>query len=117
MSFPWRIHLSWLVLAIGGLWGISVARAAGPATSSVATALTYAYFTWALYWGGPSFFSWWRRTFFKLSGPIAAFTPFGCGFQMALAFFVLALGAIPFCIFGGGIYHFARHWKSACYHR
>jgi hypothetical protein len=116
LNASWRMHISWLVLVLGGLWGISVARAAGSNTNVVATALLYGYLTWALYWGGPAFLGWWRSTFLRFSGSIAAFAPAGCGFQIGLAFLVLFLVGIPFCALGGGIYQFSRHWKTARYH-
>jgi hypothetical protein len=108
------MHVSWLVLTLGGLWGVSVARASHLDSASVlTTGLLYGYILWSLYWGGPAFLAWWRGTFLNL-GPLVVFG--GCGFQMGLAICVLVLVGIPFCTLGGGIYHFSRHWKAARYH-
>ena len=115
MSFPWRMHLSWLVLAAGGLWGISVARAAGPSASVVVTALTYGYVLWSLYWGGPPVFNWWKRNVFSRTGPVNLMS-FAWGIQMSVALAILFWGGTIFCVLGGGAYYFSRQLKSSRYH-
>lgn len=115
LSPVWRLHLSWLVLAAGGLWGISFARAHGPTSGTLTTALQFAYITWSLYWGVPPFWRWWRKTFSLLLGPLGCMA-FGCGPQFVIAFAVLFLMGPPFCLLGGGLYQFALCCRAARYH-
>lgn len=111
----WKLHLSWLVLAAGGLWGISIAKHSVPPASPVPFALMVGYITWALYWGVPPFWRWWRRSGMNIAR-MARFLPGGCLIQAAIGFTVLFAGGYFFSVFGGGIYQFARHLRAAQYH-
>ena len=114
----WRLHLSWLVLAAGGLWGISIARNGGHGvgtSGTVQTALLTGYIALALYWGVPPFWRWWRRAWFHAHGLIGILTG-GCLIRAVIAFTVLLVGGYFFSVFGGGLYQFARHWRLARYH-
>ena len=114
MSFPWRMHLSWLVLAIGGLWGASTAhRPGGPGGSTILTALLTGYILWALYWGLPPFWRWWRRFH---TPSLLSFLPGGCVLRAGIAFGLLVAGGYFFSVFGGGLYHFSRYLRGARYH-
>src|SRR3954449_2913725 len=102
----WRLHLSWLVLAAGGLWGISWAKQQVPQPgSTIPFALLFGYIAWALYWGVPPFWRWWRRT---CTTALRAFhlLPGGCLIQAAIAFTLLFVGGYFFSVFGGGLYQF-----------
>jgi|SRR3954464_14640378 len=105
----WRLHLSWLVLAAGGLWGISHPIQPG---NTMASALMAGYIAWALYWGVPPFWRWWRRTCLtavraSTGGDLA---------QTAFALCVLLVGGYCFSVFGGGVYQFIRCLRAAHYH-
>ena len=108
----WRLHLSWLVLAAGGLWGVSIAHSGGrPGSSTLQTALMTGYIAWALYWGVPPFWRWWRRFWLRMPS-IMNFFSGGCVLRAAISFFILVVGGYFFSVFGGGLYQFARHWRA-----
>lgn len=113
MNSSWRMHLSWLFLAAGGLWGISMSRNGGGGSSSnLQMALMIGYMVWSLYWGLPPFWGWWRRVWLNASGAVGCFSG-GLANKIAIAITVLVFGSCLFSVFGGGIYHFVRHWRSA----
>jgi hypothetical protein len=106
-----RLHLSWLVLAAGGLWGIAHNIEPG---SKVASALLAGYIAWALYWGVPPFWRWWRRSGANLVR-MSTLSPGGCLIQAVIAIFILFVGGYCFSVFGGGVYQFARCLRAAHY--
>jgi hypothetical protein len=108
-----RLHLSWVVLAAGGLWGIAMAKST-PGGNAVQAALLTGYIAWSLYWGVPPFWRWWRRTGLN-AFKFANFLPGGCFLQAAIACTVLFIGGYFFSVFGGGLYYFARQWRASRY--
>jgi hypothetical protein len=103
LSPTWRIHLSWLILLTGGLWGSLIAY--NTTSDPLPQALKLAYLLWSLYWGAPLFLHWWRKVFVHFVGPTSLMS-FGCGPQFIVAFIALVLLGPPFCVLGGGIYQF-----------
>ena len=111
----WRIHLSWLVLAAGGLWGIAMAKHSSGPGATIPFALMTGYVAWALYWGLPPFWRWWRKSC-SHALKVVSFLPGGCLLQAAVAFAVLLAGGYFFSVFGGGLYQFALCCRAAKYH-
>jgi hypothetical protein len=111
----WRIHLSRLALAAGGLWGTRWPSTASGLGATVPFALMTGYIAWALYWGIPAFWRRWRRSC-SHALKVASFLPGGCLLQAAIAFAVLLAGGYFFSVFGGGIYQFALCCRAAKYH-
>jgi hypothetical protein len=114
-----RIHLSWLVLAVGGLLGflmtgevLARSRSAGEAAQVLlAGPLGMAYAGWALFWGAPASWRWcWKhRSIFEGLREIKYFGPL---YYLACSLAWALWGAVVLSILGGGIYHFARYRRS-----
>lgn len=112
-NLSWRAHLSWVVLVLGGLWGMSMARSGGEESGTdLRTAIMTGYICWSLYWGLPPFWRWWKRR-----GSQAGWTV-GCVpgmslIHIALVFAGLVVGGYFFSVFGGGLYHFGQYLRTA----
>ncbi|HLX08683.1 MAG TPA: hypothetical protein VKY89_12560 [Thermoanaerobaculia bacterium] len=102
-----RLHLSWLFLLGGLIWGASTFAAAhrGPAAARVVAVLTYGYVVWALYWGVPAFWRFWRLHSYRLAGALGGL-PFP--FRWAVTASLLVCGAYFASVFGGGLLEFFR---------
>lgn len=114
-NFPWRTHLSWLILILGGLWGISMARAEGSPGSALQGALITGYASWSLYRGLPPVWRWWKAHGLRLGG-LAGCIPGGALIQAIVAFSILAAGGYFYSVFGGGLYHFTQHLRTSRRH-
>ena len=100
-----KIFLSWIAAIAGAAWGpgfLAHNRMAMPTPQAV---LLCAYAAWALYWGAPSFLFWWSSTWSPIGGPLLWWPVRIVGW---LAF--LVVGGFCFCLFGGGLLQFFRHW-------
>lgn len=101
-----KIHLSWLFLIVGALWGATLVAERQVAGAPVGVVLGYAYALWALFWGLPPFWSWLRRVFPPLNGGPLYLVPI----RLAVWLSVALIGGVYFSLFGGGIFHFLRDW-------
>ena len=102
-----RLHLSWLFLLAGILGGASSLPASyrQPAAARAVAVLTCGYLAWALYWGVPAFWRFWRTHSYRLAGPLGGL-PFP--FRWALTASLLICGAYFGSVFGGGLWEFLR---------
>lgn len=108
MNAQARIQMSWIFLVLGGVLGISRAPAEG--IRALPFALLTGYVLWALYWGIPAFWVWWKRSWphwKKLTGHVATGWLF-----IGIIFGVFLAAGYSYCVFGGGIYQFTRAWRS-----
>jgi hypothetical protein len=112
MMSPRRMYFSWMALILGGLFGISASHGrVGHQGTTLEMALVYGYIAWCLYWGVPPFLRWWRSTWHKGARDEGA-SP-GNLLAAALRLSIFVTGAYFFSVLGGGLYHFARYWRSS----
>jgi hypothetical protein len=71
--------------------------------------LTIGYVLWALFWGLPASWRLWRKYIFNTNFLFVGCSPVGMAWGLT-AFCLLVLGSYFYCLFGGGIYQFFRHW-------
>ena len=100
-----RLHFSWAVLAAGALGG-SLSEEGG-----LGAALFLGYLFWSVYWGGPPFWRWWRRSGIHGFGFLRYLLPCGCSWplRLLLSLGLLGVGGYFYCLLGGGLFHFARY--------
>jgi hypothetical protein len=122
MIMDWKMNFSWLFLAGGALWGADTAQ---QGSNPVLAALCSGYILWALYWGMPAMWRWWRRlslpgsdrvkSLLGLAGLLSGGL-FAVGFWLArkiFSFTLLIVGGYFFSVCGGGPYQFVKHWRTA----
>jgi hypothetical protein len=73
--------------------------------------ITIGYALWALFWGAPAAWRLWRQVVFAKSALFLGCSPIGLAWVLT-AFCLLVFGGWFFCLFGGGIYQFLKHWWS-----
>lgn len=104
----WKTLLSLGGALLGAVFLASLmAASAGRQTMVLPDMLFGAYVAWALFWGFPCFWRWWRRSSFGL-GSLGHAWRAGF-FRIALSLAFLLTGGYFFSVFGGGIYQFVRH--------
>jgi hypothetical protein len=104
-----RLHVSWLFLLAGALWGGTAAPRQHSPRSALAGALLVAYVVWSLYWGIPLFWRYWRLHSHRLGNVLRGVPP---PLRLALRCSLCVAGAYFFSVFGGGIYEFIRCWRA-----
>lgn len=109
----WKVHLSWIVLVVGGFCGIHISETKPPSGNHLKTALFSAYIFWALYWGVPAVWQWTRRTRAARFLSILNILPLGGVFQALLSFIFLFMGGYFYSVLGGGIYQFVKHVRGS----
>lgn len=100
-----KIGFSTTFLVVGGLCGGMAAQQAGQ--DLVDSVLVGAYVLWALFWGVPPFWAWWRRLRRRCSDA-GSRSVARWALQTSLSLSFLAVGAYCFSVFGGGVVCFAK---------
>jgi len=77
-------------------------RVQGVPKSTLSQHIEFGYVSWALFWGAPASWRLGRKLVFWLSS-------FGC-MGMAIGFAVAWIAGWFYCLCGGGIYQFTKHW-------
>lgn len=108
----WKMSLSWLALAAGGLWGKSLAENNAGFGSPLETALLFAYLLWSFYWGAPAAWRWLRSGFgSRILRAVNSRIPDSI-IRMAATVSFFLTGGYLYCVLGGGIYQFVKHWRA-----
>lgn len=83
----------------------------GPVDVTLGQHITIGYSVWALFWGAPAAWRLWRKLVARLGNFWIGCSPVGlAGILTALVW--LVFGGWFYCLFGGGIYQFLKHWWS-----
>jgi hypothetical protein len=91
-----------LVIFLAGAAIPFLLRAQGVPESTLGQHIQFGYVPWALFWGAPAAWRLGRKLVFWLPS-------FGC-MGMAIGFSIAWIAGWFYCLCGGGIYQFARHW-------
>jgi hypothetical protein len=107
----WRTFVSLGIALCGAIFlASSAAASVGRQGVTFRAVLLGAYIAWALFWGFPVFWRWWRRSSFGLGSLHQAWR---AGFvRIALALAFLITGGYFFSVLGGGIYQFFRYRRA-----
>ena len=104
-----RILVSLAVFLVGAAISVQVMTPEGPVDPTVSQRIMNGYVLWALFWGAPAAWRLWRRFIFSKGSFLVGCSPPGLAWLLT-AFFLLMVGGWCYCLLGGGIYQFLRHW-------
>lgn len=106
-----KILVSLAVLLVGAAIPVHQVTPEGPVELTLNQHIMIGYVLWALFWGAPAAWKLWRRLIFNRSAVLFGCSPAGLAWVLT-AFSLLVLGGWFYCLFGGGIYQFLKHWWS-----
>lgn len=105
-----KIFVSLALFLIGAAIPVLVTRE-GPQDLTWNQHLMIGYVLWALFWGVPAAWKLWRKFIFNKYILFLGCSPAGVAWALT-APLLLVLGGWFYCLFGGGIYQFLKHWWS-----
>ena len=103
-----KLYLSWVALAVGVFYGVSLSRSGQTPMNPLVAALWWGYVSWALYWGVPVVWRWWRS--FSATRRNRDSTLLGQALWFLLGLLVSLFGGYFYGVFGGAIYQCVRIW-------
>lgn len=104
-----KILVSLAVFLVGAAIPIHRVTPEGPVELTLNQHITVGYVLWALFWGAPAAWRLWRRFVIAPSAPWIGCSPIGLAWVLT-AIFLLVGGGWFYCLLGGGIYQFLKHW-------
>jgi hypothetical protein len=100
-----RLYASGGALLVGGWWGTQLVP-----EQPISAALLVGYIMWALFWGVPPVWRWWRKRSAHLWTGCSVM---GCLFTLSVSLALFLSSAWFYSLFGGGIYEFVKCLRSA----
>ena len=108
-----RIRTSWLFLILGAFVGVYLVKTGQDDGAPGATLFAAAYAVWALYWGAPPFWRWWRGASVPFANGLLGGGLMGWTLRKSFSWSFLLVGSYCYSVFGGGPYQFLKHlWVS-----
>jgi len=102
-----KLFFSWVVLIAGAIYGANLSYSGRISADPLVSALSWGYLLWALYWGIPVVWRWWRGYAARNN---QATSLLGQLLWFVLGLFIPLVGGYFYGVFGGAIYQFLRSW-------